>query len=100
MLSTMVSHLIERLGKDGFRRKGRGAELDLPKLSAASMIPSAYLSPKTDVPVTSGCLQSVSIRHDTISVLYGAIWCVSQRDGRREKKRRKERRGEKRIRYE
>jgi hypothetical protein len=59
MLLTMVSHLIERLGKDGFRRKGRGAELDLPRLSAASMIPSAYLSPKTDVPVTSGCLYRV-----------------------------------------
>jgi hypothetical protein len=64
MLLTMVSHLIERLGKDGFRRKGRGAELDLPRLSAASMIPSAYLSPKTDVPVTSGCLQCVSMGCD------------------------------------
>lgn len=62
MLSTMVSHLIERLGKEmGFVEKVEGAELDLPRLSAASMIPSAYLSPKTDVPVTSGCLYSVPI---------------------------------------
>jgi len=30
----------------------------IPRLSAASITPSAYLSPITDVPVTSGCLLS------------------------------------------